>query len=130
MSFFNPTARINVNKQLGFEYAMLLSFGSHFRSTRCISSARETTMKINYAEMSKDLKAQMKDICDAFAEKIFAPFPKEILNRNVKVSFVRRSDGRQELDFWGDDFVLRLIGKYAGANSLIKAEYRERRGDV
>ena len=69
MSFFNPTARINVNKQLGFEYAMVLSFGSYFKSATCVSLARETTMKINHAEMSKELKAQMKEICESFTEK-------------------------------------------------------------
>ncbi len=127
MSFFIPTARISVNKQLGFEYAMVLSFGSYFKSATCVSLARETTMKINHAEMSKELKAQMKEICDVFAEKTYATIPKNILDSDVRVAFTRRSDGRQEIDFWGEDFVLRLIGNYVGSRSIIKTEYRERR---
>ncbi len=128
MSFFIPTASIHVNKQLGFEYSMILAIASHFKSARIMRSPKATTMKVNYAEMSKDLKAQMKELCASFAEEALSEIPDKNLDSDVKVVLVRRNDGRQEIDFWGNGFVLRLICNYAGANSLIKTEYRVKRG--
>ena len=129
MSFFNPSARISVNKQLGFEYAIVLSFGNHFKGVTCNSAAKEATMKINYAEMSKELKAHMTEICEGYAEKCFAQAPDLVVKSEVKVSFLTRSDGIHEIDFWGNAFVLRVIGRYSNRKDrcLIKTEYRERR---
>ena len=129
MSFFNPTARVTVNKQLSFEYAMYMVFGSYFKSTKCSSSTREISMRINYIETKESLQYEMEDICDVYADKVFSGLHRPFHREDVIVSFVPRSDGRQEVDFWGKGFVLRLIGNYSGkGKSLIKAEYRERRG--
>ena len=127
MSFFIPTARITVNKQRGFEYAMYLVFGSYFKKTHCKSSAKEVSMRINYVEMKESLQYEMEDICDEYADKLFRKLPGKLSNEPVEVSFKLRRDGIQEIVFWGNSFVLRLLGKYVcKGGSLIKAEYRER----
>ena len=88
-------------------------------------------MRINYIETKETLQYEMEDICERYAGELFAKVPKNMRRECVTVTFRPRSDGRQEVDFWGKDFVLRLIGKYSGkGGGLIKAKYMERRGAV
>ena len=124
MSYFIPTARIAVNQQESFEYAIYSVFGSYFRSTSCANATKETCMRINYLETAEKLQYEMEDICEAYAEAIFGELPRDLRKEPVKVLMIKRPDKRTEIRFLGRGFTLRLIGNYAGKNkSRIKAQY-------
>ena len=122
MSYFNPTTKINVDRQESFEYAIYMIFGSFFGKTVCLSPYRESTMRINYTETPAALQYEMEEICEKEAERLLRGRVNTLAKEAAEVSFIQTSGKFTEIRFTSKSFIIRLIGRYRKEGSEIRAE--------
>ena len=104
------------NNQTAFEYAMYMMLGSYFNKTTCRNYLLEKKMRFLYWEQKEKKQIEMEKTCIRFVEKELIPqLPESIWKQNVAVSFLpTKFQGYQDIQFCGDDFILRVRAIYRG----------------
>lgn len=115
------------DNQTAFDYATYMIVGSYFKKTTCTNSILEKRMRLQYCEQKLDNQYRMEEQCIRFVEQELLPtLPSNLWNQEVKVRFVRSSDGRTELRFEGPGHTLRVRGVYRGKQSELSAKLSSR----
>lgn len=112
------------NNQTAFEYAIYMMVGSYFKKTVCNNSLQEQKMRVQYMEQKIQNQYSLEDCCIRFVHKnLLHKCPKNLWNQEMQVHFIpNATTGKTEIRFTNEEYVLRLVGTYAGKKSVIHHE--------
>lgn len=106
-------------------YVIYMILGSYFKKAVCVSTIKETQLRLAYLAQKRDNQINMEERCDNYVTSRLIPnVPEIIFNDMVEVRFLLNND-KYIVEFTGFDWKISMWANQIGKSIMFDYEYRE-----
>lgn len=106
-------------------YVIYMILGSYFKKAVCVSTIKETQLRLAYLAQKRDNQINMEERCDNYVTSRLIPnVPEVIFNDMVEVRFFI-NNGKYVVEFTGFDWKINMWANQMGKSTMFSYEYKE-----
>lgn len=106
-------------------YVIYMILGSYFKKAVCVSTIKESQLRLAYLAQKRDNQINMEERCDNYVTSRLIPnVPEIIFNDMVEVRFLLNND-KYIVEFTGFDWKISMWANQIGKSIMFDYEYRE-----
>ena len=106
-------------------YVIYMILGSYFKKAVCVSTIKESQLRLAYLAQKRDNQINMEERCDNYVTSRLIPnVPEVIFNDMVEVRFLLNND-KYIVEFTGFDWKINMWANQIGKSIMFSYEYKE-----